>query len=112
MRVFPYDRSVVRFPITFEHQGRQFTLSLGPATGTIPLFPRDARASGDEAPTVAEPVIILAVSDDATQYACGDPGRYKDADVLQARVTLWYHTLRPSGPPLELPATRRPLRRR
>lgn len=100
------------FPITFEHNGRQFTLSLGSSAGTVPLFPRDARASGDDESPVAESVIVLEVKEDATQYACGVPERYRDAEVLKARVTLWYHTLRPSGPPLELAATRRPLRRR
>jgi hypothetical protein len=102
----------LKFPITFEHQGRLFTLSLGSASGTIPLFPRDARGGGEDDTAVPEPVVVLEVSDDATQYACGDPGRYRDEEVLKARVTLWYHTLRPSGPPLELAATRRPLRRR
>jgi hypothetical protein len=102
----------VIFPIAFEHKGRQFTLSMGPATDTVPLFPRDARAAGDDTPLPASPVIVLEVSGDATRYACGDPGRYRDADVLRARVTLWYHTLRPSGDPLEMGAARQPLRRR
>ena len=101
----------MEFPITFDHQGRQFTLSLGSSAGTVPLFPRDARGSGTDDVMVAS-VIVLEVSDDATQYACGDPERYRDAEVLKARVTLWYHTLRPSGPPLELAPARRPLRRR
>ena len=100
------------FPIAFEHKGRQFTLSMGPATDTVPLFPRDARAAGDDAPPSADPVIVLEVSGDETRYACGVPERYRDANVLRARVTLWYHTLRPSGDPLEMAAARQPLRRR
>jgi hypothetical protein len=95
MRELPHYRSVVRFPITFEHQGRQFTLSLGSASGTMPLFPRDARGGGDDGAAAAESVVVLEVSGDATQYACGDPGRYRDEDVLKARVTL---CITPSGP--------------
>ena len=102
----------MRFPITFEHKGRQFTLSMGPATDTVPLFPRDARVAVDDAPPPVDPVIVLEVSGDATRYACGVPDRYRDAGVLQARVALWYHTLRPSGDPLEMAAARQPLRRR
>jgi hypothetical protein len=93
----------VNFPITFEHLGRQFTLSIAPASGTMPLFPRDAGSAG--APG-AEPVIVLEVADDPMRYACGQPERYRDADVLIARVSLWYNTLKPSGRPFTPPATR------
>lgn len=100
----------MNFPITFEHLGRQYTLSLtAGAMGTIPLFPRDAGRAG--APG-SEPVIVLNVADDPVRYACGQPERYRDADVLIARVSLWYNTLKPSGRPITPAATARAAGRR
>lgn len=99
----------MEFPISFDHHGRHFTLSIGTMAGTMALFPRDA---GRVDVTDTEPVVVLEVDDDPTRYACGDPERYRDAEVLIARVSLWYHTLKPSGRPATPPATRPAVRRR
>lgn len=82
----------MEFPITFDHLGRRFTLSLGPGSGSVPLFPRDG---GRTEHLADRDVIVLDVAGDPTRYLCGVPERYNSAEVLIARVGLWYFTLKP-----------------